>query len=74
MVVFPSWLPFFLQNPPKTHAAHAKTQDTTHAATKARKNTKSAATKAATQSAKNKNPAPPFVGNAGFPDFKTITD
>ncbi len=27
MVVFPSWLPFFLQNPTKDNAAHAKTQD-----------------------------------------------
>ncbi len=40
MVVFPSWLPFFLQNPTKDNAAHAKTQDATqYAATKDAKNT-----------------------------------
>ena len=43
MVVFPSWLPFFLQNPTKDNAAHAQTQDAKNA--RNYKNTQSAATK-----------------------------
>ena len=48
MVVSPSWLPFFLQNPLKNNAAHAIT-----AGRKKRTQRNNASTKAAAQNAKN---------------------
>ncbi len=66
MVVFPSWLPFFLQNP-QNAIRNDKTQKKTHATTKyaaqtQKRGTQSAATKAArnaiTRRQKNGNSAP----------------
>ena len=88
MVVFPSWLPFFLQNPQnnatqinaknarndKRRNANAKTRDAKRSDKSTKKHEKRSDKGRNTKRKKNKNPAPPFFGNAGFPDFKTIID